>query len=82
MKTKLKSETIEPDKVNLTLPLVGIPATQFNKIKTQIRVNANTEATRLILLPALALIHKIGFKAYLEIMEQHGAIDPAGTRTT
>lgn len=85
-KMKTKTKAIPESKtgalaspVNLTVPVTGIAADNFQTVKTQTCVSANTEVARLILYPALALASKVGFTKYLQIMEQHGAVTTPAT---
>lgn len=78
-KEKMKTKAIPKRKadngpVNLTVPVTGIPADNFQTVKTQIGVSANTEVARLILYPALALASQVGFANYLMILQKHGAV--------
>jgi hypothetical protein len=80
MNKKLKpSQQAANQTVNLTVPLTGVPATQFHTVKDQTGVSANTEVARLILFPALALASKVGFQNFLQILKDLESTTPKQT---
>lgn len=79
MKNKISQSTaaVETEPINLTVPIKGEAAGQFQTIKTQTGLSANTELGRLILLPALSLASKIGIPKFIQLMKDHEANIPA-----